>query len=155
MYSIHYIMALKPDQQCQVILVDDDEDDFYLLKQGLQTYSKQISVRHMTDDTELFAHLEAAKPLPNLILLDIRMPVMDGFHVLNLLKQNFAYQTIPVVIWSGHLADEEITRCYVSGANSVILKQTLGQSLSELVSTICTYWFASVALPPHPDPSAC
>lgn len=148
-------MALAPDQHCEVILIDDDEDEYYLLNHALHNYSDQITLHHYQQAQELTHHLEIADTLPSLILVDMHMPVLSGVEILQFIKGHEALQNIPVVVWSGDLQPTEVNRCYEAGAASVILKPSGNQQMAESITNLCNYWFVTVRLPIYAKQSGC
>lgn len=148
-------MPLQPNQHCEVILLDDDEDDFMFLQKAFQAYSEQITLHHLTNPDSLLAPLQTATTLPSLIFLDMHIGGVDGFDVLSRLKQDAHLRDIPVVVWSGSLADEQVNRCYQQGASSVVWKSSNQASLEAVISQVCEYWFGAVQLPFYPKQSAC
>ncbi len=148
-------MALPPNTQCEVILIDDDEDEYYLLKHAVGKYSDQIIIRHHQQADELTRHLETAQTLPSLILVDMHMPVLSGVEILQFIKSHDALRNIPVVVWSGDLQPVEVNRCYEAGAASVILKPTGTSQMMESVANLCNYWFVTVHLPFYAKESNC
>ncbi|GAB3047362.1 response regulator [Spirosoma pulveris] len=96
-------MPLKPNQTCEVILLDDDEDDYLFLKQAFQAHSNQITLHHLTDATTLIASLQSAQTLPSLILLDMHMRAKDGFEILAELKEDAYLQDIGVLVATGQI----------------------------------------------------
>ena len=105
-------MPLKLNQNCEIILLDDDDDDFFFLKEAFRAYSDQITLHHLTDHTTLLASLQSVKTLPRLILLDMHLGGEDGLSILTQLKQNKHLRDVPVVVWSGSLADQQVNQCY-------------------------------------------
>lgn len=148
-------MALTPDQQCEVILIDDDEDEFYLLNRALQQYSDQITLHQYRKAEELTRHLTTADTLPSLVLLDMHMPVLSGIDVLHFIKGHDFLRNIPVVVWSGDLQPDEVNQCYEAGAASVILKPSGSDKMAESINNLCNYWFVTVHLPIYAKQSNC
>ncbi len=83
-----------------IYLVDDDEDDRLLLRQAFRQHTTPCQIDEFTDGVGLIDRLTqtTAGAYPNLILLDLNMPRMDGFSTLKAIKENDAWQTIPVVV---------------------------------------------------------
>ena len=148
-------MPLRPNQHCEVILLDDDEDDFLFLQKAFQTYSGQIKLHHLTNPDLFLVPLQSATTLPSLIFLDLHMGGADGFDILSRLKQDARLRDIPVVVWSGSLADGQVNQCYQQGASSVVLKSPDQTSLETVVRQVCEYWFGAVQLPFYPKQSDC
>jgi CheY-like chemotaxis protein len=148
-------MPLRPNQACEIVLIDDDEDDYLILKHAFLTYSDQIILHHLNDTNNLLAPLQQAQNLPSLILLDMHLGMVDGFEVLASLKQDPHLRDIPVVVWSGSLLDEEVNRCYRAGAGSVVHKSTDQPSLERVMGQLCAYWLDAVQLPFYQKQSDC
>ncbi|PRY47354.1 response regulator receiver domain-containing protein [Spirosoma oryzae] len=83
-----------------IYLVDDDEDDRLLLRQAFQQHTTPCRIDEFTDGVGIIDRLTQTTTgaYPNLILLDLNMPRMDGFATLKVIKENNAWQTIPVVV---------------------------------------------------------
>lgn len=148
-------MPLRPNQSCEVVLLDDDEDDFFFLQKAFGAYSDKITLHHLNGGTDILAPLQSALTLPSLILLDMHLGGIDGFDVLQLLKQDPHLRDIPVVVWSGSLMDGEVNRCYEAGASSVVLKSADQLSLERTMRQVCEYWLEAVQLPFYQKQSDC
>jgi CheY-like chemotaxis protein len=107
-----------------VFLVDDDPDDRMIFKMIFSEYKVTRELIEMQDGIELMEYLDTCyrDQLPSLIFLDRHMPKMDGLQVLQLLKANFVYRHIPVVIFSNSKASHDKTEAYRMGANFFITK---------------------------------
>ena len=148
-------MPLPSNLPCEVILLDDDEDHFFFLKKAFQAHSDQITLQHLTDPATLIASLQSAQTLPSLILLDMHMRGKDGFEILLELKQDPHLRDVPVVVWSGSLADQQVNQCYQAGASSVVIKSADQDSLEAVIGHLCNYWFNAVQLPFYAKQSGC
>jgi CheY-like chemotaxis protein len=148
-------MPLKPNQNCEIILLDDDEEDYFFLKQAFQAHSTQITLHHLTDATTLLASLQSAKTLPSLILLDMHMTGKDGLEILSSLKQDAYLRDVPVVVWSGSMTDQQVNQCYQAGASSVVIKSDNQPDLEGVIGQLCDYWFGAVQLPFYSKQSNC
>lgn len=113
-----------------VLNVDDSFDDVLLLKRACRKADAQFTL-HFAEDGEFaidymlgrgpFAD-RAAHPLPNFILLDLKMPRKDGFEVLNFLKTNPQFRDIPVAIFTSSTHEEDIRRAVGGGADCYLAK---------------------------------
>ena len=148
-------MPLPSNLPCEVILLDDDEEDYFFLKKAFQAHSDQITLQHLTDPATLIASLQSAQTLPSLILLDMHMRGKDGFEILLELKQDPHLRDVPVVVWSGSLADQQVNQCYQAGASSVVIKSADQDSLEAVIGHLCNYWFKAVQLPFYAKQSGC
>ena len=91
--------------------------------------------------------MQEQSPRPNLILLDLNMPKMDGRQALAHIKADADLKNIPVVIFTTSKAKEDILKTYNLGANSFICKPVEFKEMVEIAREITTYWFGTVALP--------
>lgn len=117
-----------------VILVDDDEDDRFLVQQAFKALSPTYLFQALEKPAELFQLLDDSVAVPALILLDLNMPLMNGFEVLRRLRSRSAYASIPIVMLTTSDAESDQRRALDLGADSVITKPpTLGQLLKIVV----------------------
>ncbi|MCJ8293663.1 MAG: response regulator [Colwellia sp.] len=136
-------------------MCDDDPDDQLLVSDALEEARLGNPIDFTNNGKELlqylnregaFAHL-IDQPLPGLILLDLNMPVMDGREVLNKIKQNEKFRSIPIIVLTTSKAEADIARTYEMGVNSFIIKPVSFDSLVEMVRSVSDYWFHLVSLP--------
>lgn len=127
--------------------VDDDPDDQYLFQHALSELQQAPLIRCFFDATELFDALKEHRcELPQLILLDINLPGVDGIHALSQIKADDSLCHIPVIMYTTSQACQDISDCYRLGANSVITKRGAYQEIVDTVQSICAYWFSTVTL---------
>jgi CheY-like chemotaxis protein len=81
-----------------VFLVDDDEDDRFLVKEVFRQSSPECTLRLLANGEELIQALDQAACLPSLILLDINMPFMGGMEALEIIRRNPSYDIVPIVM---------------------------------------------------------
>lgn len=84
---------------------------------------------------------------PMLIMLDLNMPGMDGFQVLQRIRQDASIRQIPVVIWTTSSNEKDIDTCYHMGANAYMQKPVTLDDVMEAIRHIKEYWFETVLLP--------
>ena len=121
-----------------IFLVDDDQDDRMIFKLIFQESNIKRGLIEMGDGIELMEYLDTCHrdPLPALIFLDRNMPKMDGIQVLQLLKANFVYRHIPVVIFSNSKASMDKSEAYRLGANFFITKPSHIKDFRKVVEDI-------------------
>lgn len=130
-----------------VLIVDDDEDDQYLIKAAFEKDSNRYSLQFASDGTDVLENIESPRFLPDLILLDLNMPIINGFEVLKHLKDSALYRHVPVVILTTSENQDDINRAYELGANTYITKPIDQQALVILAEQIRLYWFTLAKTP--------
>ena len=125
-----------------VLVVDDDEDDFIVLAAHIKQCQQNTALTYASGSSQA-TQLLIEGLQPNLIIIDVQMPLMDGYELLVWLMNSEAWQHIPVVVWTGEISPQEVTRYYRAGANSLLLKQDAFQD----IETFCRHWFKLVQLP--------
>ena len=109
-----------------IYVVEDDPDDRYLLQMTLSARYVASNVQYFTHGSELFIRLTHRLDgrLPDMILLDLETPIMNGFETLQLLRSVEDYRSIPVIVRSSFEMSDYITRCYELGCKAYIVKST-------------------------------
>jgi CheY-like chemotaxis protein len=134
----------------RIIIAEDSEADADILSLALWRRDPDLEIQVFENGEKVIAHFSSAPSgsLPcELILLDLNLPRINGFEVLEFLKSDPRLKAIPVVVLSGSSSKEDVSRCYDSGANSYICKPIDIEELFEMARTIVTYWFEQVQLP--------
>ncbi len=121
-----------PARKSNIMVVDDNPDIVEIFRFTLET--EGFNVRCASTGPELFASLDKQKP--DLILLDIMMPDMDGLEVLTRLKGDLSTASIPVILLTAKVQYEEVLKGYKSGANYYITKPFTGTQLLTGVNTL-------------------
>ena len=137
-----------------ILMADDDPDDRMLMKEALEENKFPHSVHFVADGAELLDYLYKRGRFgfeqtfrPNLILLDLNMPKIDGLEVLAYIKADAGLKKIPVIIFTTSVAEQDIIKAYDLGVNSFICKPSGFDKLVEVVREIGNYWFGIVTLP--------
>lgn len=139
----------------KIIVADDDPDDRIFIGEAFAEAKFQPEISYAKDGEELmqylrrtgaFEHLKG-ETLPNIILLDLNMPKMDGHEVLSELKSDPQLKRIPVIVLTTSKAEEDIFETYDLGVNSFITKPVSFEDLKSIADTIGKYWFETVSLP--------
>jgi two-component system response regulator len=143
-------MALQP---IEILLVEDDPADVKLTTRALQNNGLLSNVRAVYDGVEAMRflrqqHEHCNAPRPDLVLLDLNMPRMDGREVLRAIKSDPHLRSIPVVIVTTSEAEQDIATSYLDAANSYITKPVDLHTFKKAVLTVKDYWFSVVKLPP-------
>ncbi len=132
-----------------ILIVDDNEDDYEALARAFKKVGLYGSVTLCTTGQMALDMLKTQEntELPSLILLDLNMPSLDGFQVLQKLKSDERLKTIPVVIWTTSSNEKDINACYRIGVNAYMQKPVIFDQVVESVKHLKEYWFETVLLP--------
>ena len=134
--------------QIEILLVEDDIDDAEMTIHAMRKHNLANKLIHVTDGEEAMDFLlgrgtftgRDVSLTPRLILLDLKMPKMDGMEVLEMVKSNASTKKIPVVILTSSNEDPDVSRCYELGANGYIVKPVEFDSFIVAVSELGMYW---------------
>jgi CheY-like chemotaxis protein len=144
--------AVAHGGEITILLAEDDEDDRVLTRAALHEAKHNAVLHTVGDGAELLEYLRRCgdedSPRPNLILLDLNMPRMDGHEALAKIKQDPDLRSIPVVVLTTSTAQEDIASSYDLGANSYISKPTGFLSFVDTMRGFARYWTETVELPP-------
>jgi CheY-like chemotaxis protein len=139
-------------QPIHILLVDDNEGDILLTREALEEASiiNRISIAY--DGMEAINFLKKRppfgnNPLPDLILLDINLPKMDGKEVLSIIKSDPDLKRIPVIMLTTSSSENDILASYDNYANCYITKPVDLDRFIDVVRTIEDFWISIVKLP--------
>jgi len=132
-----------------VLLIDDSDGDARLLREVLSEINKTVRLHVVTDGLEAMAFLRHVGPYlnvprPQLILLDLRMPKMDGLEVLAQVKTDPRLNVIPIVVLTTSCSEMDIVQSYQLKANCYLTKPTELVEFERLVRTINDFWLTQV-----------
>jgi two-component system, chemotaxis family, response regulator Rcp1 len=136
----------------EILLVEDNPGDVRLTIEGLKEGKVRNNLRLARDGVEAMAflrregqHADAARP--DLILLDLNLPRMDGREVLSAIKSDPRFKTIPVVVLTTSRAEQDVLRSYELQANCYITKPVDLEQFLTVVKSIEDFWLTIVTLP--------
>jgi two-component system, chemotaxis family, response regulator Rcp1 len=135
-----------------VLLVEDSPGDVRLTQEAFREANKAIHLHVAADGVEAMAFLRhegahARAPRPDLILLDLNLPKMDGREVLAHIKADADLKTIPTVILTTSDAEVDIVKSYELQANCYLTKPVQLDAFEALVKSINDFWITKVKLP--------
>jgi two-component system, chemotaxis family, response regulator Rcp1 len=136
----------------EVLLVEDSPGDVRLTQEAFREANPAIHLHVTTDGVEAMAFLarqgiHARAPRPDLILLDLNLPKMDGREVLAHIKEDPVLKTIPTVILTTSDAEADIVKSYQLQANCYLSKPVQLDAFESLVGSINDFWLTKVKLP--------
>jgi CheY-like chemotaxis protein len=132
----------------RVLIAEDDPSDVFLLRRAFTLAQIPATLHFVRDGQEAIDYLEgdaayrdrAEYPLPDLMLLDLKMPKLNGFDVLLWLRRQPGLKRLLVTVLTSSDQPNDINRAYDLGANSYLLKPHNSSELSELVAQVKSYW---------------
>jgi len=137
-----------------ILLVEDNPDHAMLTKKVLEDNRVANKVYVVEDGEEALdfmyrrgKYVSNNAPRPGLILLDVKLPKLDGFGVLKQLKSAPEHKSIPIVMLTTSSRDEEIARGYAEGANSYVAKPVMFDEFTEKIRGIGLYWGLISSIP--------
>jgi chemotaxis family two-component system response regulator Rcp1 len=138
----------------EVLLVEDSPGDVRLTKEVFREANMDIHLHVASDGLEAMAFLRrqgphAHAPRPDLILLDLNLPKMDGREVLTQIKKDESLKTIPTVILTTSHSQVDIVRSYQLQANCYLSKPVQLDAFESLVKSINDFWLTKAKLPQH------
>jgi CheY-like chemotaxis protein len=138
-----------------ILMVDDDPDDHFLARDTLESLRLPVTLQEAGDGEELLDYLfqrgrftdRASAPRPDVILLDLSMPGMDGKEALARIRSMPELQEMPVIIFTTSVDLQDVNECYRLGANSYVTKPASLEDWESVMSTLYTYWLKTAELP--------
>jgi CheY-like chemotaxis protein len=133
-----------------ILLVEDDASHAELVIEGLREHRVANSIFHVTNGKDALDYLfreneysdPEGSPRPHIVLLDLRLPKVDGLEVLKRIKEAELLHSIPVVVLTSSDADRDIQRAYELNANSYIMKPVNFLDFTKMLETLGYYWLA-------------
>jgi|ERR1700722_388277 two-component system, chemotaxis family, response regulator Rcp1 len=144
--------ALSNSRPAEILLAEDNENDVELIRMGFKKSKLLINLHHVKDGEECMAFLRkqgkyADVATPDVILLDLNMPRMDGREVMTEMVADETLCYIPVVVLTTSAQDEEILKMYKLRCSSYIVKPVDFEKFLQVIRSFANYWFTVVVLP--------
>ncbi len=146
---------MNPVDPIEILLVEDNPNDAKLTQRALQKMNLVNRLRWVKDGAEALDYLfrtgaYAKRPNgqhPKLVLLDLKLPKVNGIEVLQQLKADERTRIIPVVVLTSSAEDSDVLKCYELGVNSYIVKPVNATNFVETVSGAGLYWMVTNVAP--------
>jgi two-component system response regulator len=150
------VKRLMRTEPAMIVLIEDNPDDETLTLRALKKNGIANEVVVLRDGAEAVDYLLAADtPPPQLVLLDLKLPRLDGLEVLRRLRSNPATALLPIVVLTSSNEERDLVESYRLGANSYIRKPVDFQQFTEAVRQLGLYWLVlNQTAPPVSGPSA-
>ena len=130
--------------QKTILVAEDDANDIFFLQRAFSKAHITVDMNCVRDGDEAIQFLQSVTldrcPFPELFFLDLKMPRVDGFEVLDWVRRQPGLRRLPIVVLTSSEEPEDINRAYDLGANSYLLKPHNADNLSDLVKHVQRYW---------------
>lgn len=148
----HSMDTSTTNSPATILLAEDNPGDIRLTLEALKDIQLGDTLHVVRDGVEALTFLNqegqyVTAPTPNLILLDLNMPKIDGYEVLTKIKANQKLKRIPVVILTTSQAEQDIVRSYDLHANCYVIKPIDLDRFIEVIKAITEFWLTVVELP--------
>ncbi|MGP1387387.1 MAG: response regulator [Thainema sp.] len=137
-------MVISPSR---LLVVEDDPNDVELIRLALEDYPfiNQMDVAEDGEQALLYlfgqnGDVAPSRPLPRMILLDLKLPKVDGIQVLEAIRQHPRTQNLVVVVMTSSAENQDIEACYELGVNSYVIKPLDFQRFQEVSQQVGLYW---------------
>jgi CheY-like chemotaxis protein len=142
----------QPARQIEVLLVEDDPGDVLMTREAFELHKVTNKLHVVQDGVDAMSFLRgegayASAPRPDLVLLDLNLPRMDGREVLQAIKSDPDLANIPVVVLTTSEAEEDVLRSYSLHANAYVTKPVDFERFIEVVQKIDDFFVTVVRLP--------
>jgi chemotaxis family two-component system response regulator Rcp1 len=136
----------------EILLVEDNVGDARLLREVLADANKDVCLHVVPDGVEALAFLNSegtyiSAPRPDVILLDLNMPRLDGREVLARVKADPRLKTIPIIVLTTSEAESDIVQSYKLNASCYLIKPVELNQFEALVKSLNDFWLTKVKLP--------
>jgi CheY-like chemotaxis protein len=137
----------QSERVSHILLVEDNAADVYLIREGLHATEAVFTLHVVGDGLRAIEFIDAGAPRPNLVILDLNIPKLNGHDVLRSIKGNEKTKQIPVVVFSSSNSANDIQTAYRLSANSYVRKPSELNEYMHAVAAIERFWGHIVALP--------
>jgi len=135
-------------QEIEILLVEDNPSDAEMTIRALKKYNLANRLLHVKDGAEALDFIFATgsyatrdiESIPNLILLDLKMPKINGKEVLQKLKEDERTKKIPIVMLTSSREDPDIKACYALGVNAYVVKPVEFDDFQKAISDLGLFW---------------
>ena len=140
------------DRPVEILQVEDNEDDVFITRKGFENGTLKVNLSHVEDGKDCLDFLFKRgqfkdAPTPDLILLDLNLPVMSGREVLAEMVKHKSLQRLPVIVLTTSDSESDLEQMYELGCNSYIKKPIGFEEFQQVIKVINDYWFHVVKLP--------
>lgn len=146
------VAPLGNSRVAEILLVEDNPDDVFFTREALDSARVRVNLHHVDNGLKCLQFLRkqneyAGVPSPDLILLDMHMPQMNGFEVLNVIVSDERLCHIPVVVLTTSSEASDIQKMYKLRCNAYLTKPVNFDDFTKVIAQLTDFWFSLVILP--------
>ena len=136
-----------------ILVVEDEEDSVLLLESAFRRAQFSNPVHRVSHGALAMEYLSQAVaknqpvPLPALVLLDLKLPLVSGIEVLKWIREREEFDCLPVIVFSSSREDTDMKRAYSLGANSFLVKSSDNTQLGNIAKSLVEYWLKFNEMP--------
>ncbi|NQW93393.1 MAG: response regulator [Polaromonas sp.] len=151
------ITPIRDSRVAEILLVDDSEDAVFLTREAFDVAKLRVNLKNVDNGLKCLQFLRKEgpygdAPTPDLILLDIHMPVMNGYEVLSEIVKDDKLKHLPVVILTTSYEAADIHKMYALRCSSYITKPVDFDDFVKAISQLASYWLTTVVVPDSTHP---
>lgn len=134
-----------------ILLIEDNPDDAGLALHALKKHNLARNLLHLQDGEEALAYLftRDVASMPKVIILDLKMPKVDGMEILRRLKSDEYRRVIPVVVLTSSKEERDIQQSYLLGVNAYVVKPVDFEKFAKAIADIGVFWLTLNQSPKH------
>ncbi len=145
---------MNEGRPAEILLVEDNDNDVELTRVGFERARFRVNLHHVANGEKCLAFLRkegefAEKPRPDLVLLDLNLPAMDGTEVLEEINRDGRFHDVPFVVLTSSKAEQDVLKSYKLRCRSYLVKPITFDGFATMIRALGDYWFTLVVLPPH------
>ncbi len=146
------VNPIAGSRSAEILLVEDNEDDVFLTREAFEAASLRVSLHHVDNGEKCMRFLRKQgeyihAPSPDLILLDMHMPVMDGYEVMTQIVKDEKLRHLPVVVLTTSYEAADIQKMYGLRCSSYITKPVDFDNFVKAIGQLAGYWLTVVVVP--------
>ena len=146
------VNPIAGSRAAEILLVEDNEDDVFLTREAFEAASLRVSLHHVDNGEKCMRFLRKQgeyinAPSPDLILLDMHMPVMDGYEVMTQIVKDDTLRHLPVVVLTTSYEAADIQKMYGLRCSSYITKPVDFDNFVKAIGQLAGYWLTVVVVP--------
>lgn len=136
-----------------VLFAEDDREDWILIQEAMKDCDCKLRVERVENGQQLLDRLRDGHRMPDVVMLDLQMPLMDGQEALREIRSDPKLRHLPVIVMTTSKLEADIFQSFHDGANSYVVKPINYEDLETLLKSVKKYWLETSMIPTSPGAS--